>query len=217
MARLFEVAVGQGRDPGRAVLARLDRERAPAVMVEGEADVRPRHGEALHDVEASAIFAALGAQELAPGRYAGEQLLDDDAGARRQGGRPLPFELAIVDDARPAVLAIQPGLDRHPGDAGDRRQRLAAETQGLDLVDRIGRQLGGGVPLQRQRDLIAGHAAAVVGDLDPADSALRQRHGDPGRAGIDRVFNQLFQRTGRPFNHFTGCNAVDKVLGQAPY
>ena len=216
-AVLRELAVGQRRDPGRAVLAGLDRQGAAAVMLEGEADVRPRHGEPLHDIEAGAIFAALGAQELAPGGNPGEQLLDGDAGAGRQRRRPLPRELAVVDDPRPAVGAANPALDRHPGDAGDRRQRLAAEAQGGDVLDRVARQLRGGVTFERQRDFRRRHAAAVVGDLDPLQSAPRQSDRDSRRAGVDRVFNQLFQRTGRSFHHFTGGDAVDDMLGQAAY
>ena len=49
------------------------------------------------------------------------------------------------------------------------------------------------------------------------DPALRQRDRDPRRAGVDRVFDQLLQRAGRSFHHFTGGDAVDEMLGQAAY
>ena len=103
-----------------------------------------------------------------------------------------------------ATLAID-------GKASPRKPRVATSS-----IESVG-QLGGGVPLERERDLVRGHAAAVVGDLDPADSALRQSDRDPRRAGVDRVFNQLFQRTGRSFHHFTGGDTVDQMLGQAAY
>ena len=212
-----EVAVGQRRDARRPVLVGLDRQGAAAVMFEGEADIGPGHGEPLHHVEAGAIFAALGAQELAAGGDAGEQILDGDAGAGRKRGRPLPSEPAIVDDARPAVGAAHAAFDRDPGDACDRRQGLAAKAQGGHLIDRVARQLGGGVALERERDLVGRHADAVVDHLDPADAALRQGDGDSRRAGVDRVFDQLLQRAGGSFHHFTGCDTIDEMLGQAAY
>ena len=143
-------------------------------MLEREADVGPRHGEPLHDVEAGGIFAALRAQELAPRRHPARTA--PRRVTRVPGGSaagPSPVEPAIVDRPRPAVGAAHPALDRQPRDAGDRRQRLAAEAQGRDLVDRIVGQLGGGVALERQRDLVRRHAAAVVGDLDPVDARRR--------------------------------------------
>ncbi len=212
-----QVAVGQGGDARRPVVAGLDGKRAAAVMVEGEADVGPRHGEPLHHVEAGGIFGPLGAQELAAGGDLAEQILDRDAGAGRQRGRPLRRQRAIVDDARPAVGAADPAFDGDAGDAGDRRQRLAAEAQSGDRVDLVAGQLGGGVALERQRDVGRRHAAAVVGDLDPGKTALAQRHRDPLGAGVDRILDQLLQRTGRSFHHFTGGDAVDEVLGQAAY
>ena len=71
--------------------------------------------------------------------------------------------------------------------------------------------------LERQRDLGRCHASAVVGDLDPIDAATRQRDRYSGRAGVDCVLDQLFQRTGRSFHHFTGGDAVDDMFGQATY
>ena len=56
------------------VLAGRHGERPPAVMLEREADIGPRHGEPLHDIDAGGIFAALGAQELAPRRHLREQI-----------------------------------------------------------------------------------------------------------------------------------------------
>ena len=212
-----QLAGRQRRDPRRAVLAWLNAQRAPPVMLQGEADIGPRHGEPLHHVEAGGIFAPLRAQELAPRRDLAEQLLDGDPRAGRQRGRPLPRQFAVVDDTRPAIGAAHPAFDRHPGDAGDRRQCLAAKAERGHLLDRLARQLRGRVPLQRQRDLVLRHAAAVVDDLDPVQPAGRKAHCDPGGTRVDRVLDQLFQRAGRSFHHFTRRDAVDEMLGQTAY
>ncbi len=212
-----EIAIGERGDALGTGLAALHREHAPSVMLDREGDVGPRHRQPLHDIEAGAIFGARRAQELAARRHAGEQLLDAHARAGRQRGRALGDQLAIVDGARPAVGTAQPALDRQPRDAGDRRQRFAAKTQRRDGFDRIVGQFGGGVTLERERHIGRIHAAAVVDDLDQFGAAGGKPDGDPGRARIDSVFNQFLQRAGRAFDHLTGCNSVDKMLGETAY
>jgi hypothetical protein len=216
-AVLVEGAVGQSGDSGGTVLAGLDRQGPAALMLEGEADVGPGHCEPFHDVEAGGIFGALGAQELAAGRDPGEQLLDPDAGTRREGGRPLPFEPAVVDDSGPAVGASNPAFDGKSGDAGDGGERLAPEAQSGHRLDLLAGQLRGGVAFEREGHVGGAHSAAVVGDLDPVGAAAAERDGDPGGARVDRVFDELLQRAGRSFHHFTRGDAVDQMLGQAAY
>ena len=212
-----EIAIGEGGDPGGPVLARRDAQHAPPVMVEAEGDVRARHGEALHDIEAGGIFAADRTEELAACRHLREQIRDAHPRARRQRGGPLPRQPAIVDGPRPAILPARAAFDRHMGDARDRWQRLAAKAQGGDLVDLVAVQLGGGMAFERERDFVRGHAAAVVGHLDPVDPAAGKAHRDTRRTGVDRVLDQLLQRTGRSFHHFTGRDSIDQMFGQTPY
>ena len=76
-------------------------------------------------------------------------------------------------------------------------------------------QLRCGVAFQRQRDFIGPHAAAVIGHFDQVQPALREAHGDVGRAGIDRVLDQFLERGGRPFDHFARGDAIDEFLWQA--
>ena len=71
--------------------------------------------------------------------------------------------------------------------------------------------------LQRQGNLLRRHAAAIIGDFDPVATAAAQRHSDPRRARVDRILNQLLQRAGWSFHHFTGRDPVDEMLGQAAY
>ena len=76
-------------------------------MFERKADFGARHGEAADDIEAGGIFGARAAQELAACGHLGEKLLDPDACAGRECGRPLPLQFAIVDDAAPPVGAAR--------------------------------------------------------------------------------------------------------------
>ena len=46
-------------------------------------------------------------------------------------------------------------------------------------------ELGGGVALDRQREVGAGHAAAVVGDADQPPAAAIGEDVDPAGAGVD--------------------------------
>jgi hypothetical protein len=182
----------------------------------------PRHGQPLYDVDAGGIFGARRAQELAPGGHALEQRLHLDARAGRQRGGPLLHQHAIVDDSPPAVAPTHPTFDREPRDARDRGQRFAAKTERFDRFDgaihqQAFGQLGGGVALQRKGDVVGSHPAAVVGHLDRRQPAFAQRHGDARGTRVDGVFDQLLERAGRSFDHFTGSDAVDQMLGKAPY
>ena len=53
--------------------------------------------------------------------------------------------------------------------------------------------------------------------FDPREPAVRQHHRDAIRTGVDGVFDQLLQRAGGPFHHFTGGDAVDEMFGQTAY
>ena len=59
------------------------------------------------------------------------------------------------------------------GYGSDTGQRLATKSQGRqrgEVVDRV--DLTGRKPLQRQRGILRGHAAAVIDDLDEASPAI---------------------------------------------
>ena len=73
------------------------------------------------------------------------------------------------------------------------------------------------MPLQRQCDFIRAHAATIIGHLDQVEPACTQPDGDILCAGIDGVFDQFLQRTGRSFDHFTGCDPVDQCFGEPSY
>src|SRR4051812_34304103 len=98
-------------------------------MVEREADVAPRHGQALHDIEAGAIFGPWRAQELAPGGHLVEQAFDPNSRAGWKRRRTFALWSTMIDDDLPTVLAGNPAFDGNPSDACDRRQRFAAKAE----------------------------------------------------------------------------------------
>ena len=203
-------------DPRRGA-GRLERQDPPAVMLQGESDVGAGHGQPLHDIETGGIFGAGAAQELAPGGDLGEQALDADAGAGGQRRRALACPGAMVDCDPPAVAAARPAFERQARHAGDRRQRLAAEAEARDPVDRAVGQLRGRVALERQGHVGGRHAAAVVDHLDEVDAAAGQPDRDRPRARVQSIFDQFLQGAGRPLDHLAGGDAINQFGGQQRY
>ena len=71
--------------------------------------------------------------------------------------------------------------------------------------------------LQRQRHVSRRHAAAVIGHLDPLQTAGNQGCVNSRRAGVYGIFDEFLQRRSGSFNHFTGCDAIDEMFGQTAY
>ena len=112
------------------------------------------------------------------------------------------------------LLATRPADDAQPAHAGERGQRLAAKAEQGDPDQLVVVELGGGVALHRQRQLVRRDAAAIVGDRDQRSPAAAQLHRDPRRPGIDRVLDQLLDRGRRPLDHLTGGDPVDHAWRQ---
>jgi hypothetical protein len=138
--------------------------------------------------------------------------------------RPLP---AALDNQAPGLRVRAAGIARPPGatdvraaghgqarDRADRGQRLAAEAERGDVHQIVAGQLGGGVALDRQPDLLGGHAATVVGHRNERAPALAQVDVDVARAGVEGVLDQLLDRGRRTLDHLAGGNPVDQSFGQ---
>jgi len=129
--------------------------------------------------------------------------------------------LAALDRQTPGLRrGADSGLPRpaghvQAGHGADRRQCLAAKPEGFDVHQVVAGQLRGGVPLDRQGDLLGGHAAAVVGHRDQRPPAVAHGHVDVPGAGIQGVFHQFLDRRRRALDHLAGGDPVDQGLGQA--
>ena len=72
----------------------------------------------------------------------------------------------------------------------------------------------GGVPAQRQRQLVAGDAAAVILDHDAAHPARGKPHDDLGGARVQRVIDQFAHHGGWPLDHLAGRDLADQLVRQ---
>jgi hypothetical protein len=70
---------------------------------------------------------------------------------------------------------------------------------------------------ERQGNVIAAHAAAIVGDLDKVQAALLEANIDLARPGINRIFDQLFQGAGRAFDDLTGSYPIYQAIWESSY
>ena len=64
--------------------------------------------------------------------------------------------------------------------------------------------------LDRERQLVGAHAAAVIGDRDQCLTAVAKRHLDAVGAGVDGVFDQFLDRRRRALDHLARGDAVDE-------
>ena len=86
------------------------------------------------------------------------------------------------------------GACRHAdhGSGGNAGKRLAAKTERADGVQVVNvRNLAGGVPLERERNLAGVYAASVVGDADHREPAVANLNLYGGRSGVDGVLDEL--------------------------
>ena len=104
--------------------------------------------------------------------------------------------------------------DRQPRHGADRRQRLAAEAERADRDQIVVGELRGGVAFDRERQIGARHALAVIADADQPAAAAVGEDVDAARAGIERVLDQLLDHARRTLDHLAGGDAVDDGFGK---
>ena len=208
-----------GEQPLRRVLVGCVAECGAAVAGQGEADGGMAHGEPVDRVGGVARFGARRLEELEPRRRRVEEVRHRDGGPGRARRRRARAHRAARSLDRPRILrAGRAAGQREPADGGDGGQRLAAETERPDRPQiAVPGELGGGVAGERERQLVARHAAPVVGDTDEAAAALLQRHLDGPRARVDRVLDQLFDHRRRTLDYLAGGDPVDRALRQQTY
>ena len=91
-------------------------------------------------------------------------------------------------------------------------KRLAAEAERADVEQVVVGQLRGGVALDREREIVARHADAVVADADQPAAAAVGQNLDAGRAGIEGVLHQFLDDARRPLDHLARGDAVDDAF-----
>jgi len=159
---------------------------------------------------------AFGTQEFASRRHVVKQIAHFHRGALRMRLRCHLAQCAAVDAQLRTVLRIARARHQPKAtDRGHRRQCFAAKAQRghrFQIINR--RNFAGGMPADRQRQLLGGDAATIIADADQADPAFFQINVDTLRAGIQRVFNQFLDHRGGAFNDFACGNLVDEDFGE---
>ena len=157
-----------------------------------------------------AEFGSFGLQEFATRGNAVEKIGDTDGGACRKARGFHADKFAAGEfDARAFGL-----LRRRAFRAAGARQRrwwegLRRENPACDGEEIVGgAQLAGGVALEGEQRVIVGHAVAVVDDANHALAAGFDFDADGFGAGVERVFEQLFDDGGGPLDDFARGDAV---------
>src|SRR5262249_13279864 len=149
-------------------------------------------------------------------RHVVEQVPDLDARAGRAvPGRDRPQFPALAGDLRPADLVGGPRLQLDLGDAADGGEGLAAEAEGVDAEEVLGRgELAGGVAGEGQGQVLGGNAATVVHHLDQIGASPGHLDVDAGAARVEGVLQQLLDDAGRPLHDLARGDLVDEVRRQ---
>ena len=183
-----------------------------AVVLQAHGHRRIAEGQALEQRLDMIELGAFGAQEFLARRHIVEQVAHLDGGAGSRGrSRSRGFFGASLEG--PAVLvAFDHRSDAHARNRGDTGQGFASEAEAgnrLEILEAV--DLAGGVAGQREREILARNAAAVVADADQATAALLDLHADIRGPGIQAVLHQFLDHGSRSFDHFAGGDLVDQV------
>jgi hypothetical protein len=161
-------------------------------------------------------FRLRGAQEFAAHRRIEEQLADLERRADwTTAGAHLTHPASDHLQFRAGLSVRRTATDQQLTHFRHGCQGFPAESQRAHLkqivrdADLAGRMAG-----HRQRQLVGPDAAAIIADANQFAPPLLHRHVDVGRAGIDRVFQQFLDDTGRPLNHFARRDLVDDARRQ---
>jgi hypothetical protein len=74
--------------------------------------------------------------------------------------------------------------------------------------------LAGGVAFEAEQGVVAIHADAIVGHANEAASSGLHLDADARGLGVEGVFDQFLDHTGRPLDHFAGRDLVRDVFGR---
>src|SRR5882672_11195604 len=187
-----------------------------AIVLERERDFGARQRNAPEELVAVAEFGGFAAQELAARRRVEVQVGYRHCGARRAcRGLDLADMRALGADRRAMRRLPRAGDDRDSRDRGDGSERLAAKSHAADAFQvPEAADLARGVARERERQVVARYAGAVVVDLDALRAALVQRHGDAARVRVEAVLEQLLQHRRGPLDYLAGSDLAHQEIGQ---
>jgi len=161
-------------------------------------------------------FGGFGAEKFAAGWRVEEEVADGDGGAGRTAGIFDGEDFAACDfDAGPGGALGWTSNEFEARDGGDGGERFAAEAEGGDGEQIVGRaNFGGCVTLEGEQGVVAHHAATVVGNADEAATASFDFDADAGGAGIEGVLQQLLDDGGGAVDDLAGGDLVGDLVGE---
>ena len=159
----------------------------------------------------------LGLEELAARRGVEEEVADGDGGAGGQAG--------LFDAEDVAAGDLDQGAGSHlrrRGSRASRRETLAMEGRASPRKPRVAmesrssevRSLEVAWRSKASRASSLDHAVAVVGDADELAAAGFDLDADAGGAGVEGVFEQLFDDGGGALDDFAGGDLVGYLVGE---
>src|SRR5207237_1872645 len=187
-----------------------------AIVLERKRDFGARQRDAPEELVAVAELGGFAAQELAARRRVEIQVGDRHRGARRAcRGFDLADVRTLGADRRAVRRLPRAGGDRDSRDRGDGSERLAAKSHAADAFEVLETaDLARGVARERERQVVARDAGAVVLDLDALCAPLVERHGDAARVRVAAVLEQLLEHRRGPLDHLAGGDLADQEIGQ---
>ena len=213
-ARLVQEIVAQDGGGAAACVALCEVQAGAAVVGQGEGHRRMGEGDAFDGVGTVRKLGRFGLEEFAPRRRVVVKVAHLDHRAGGQRGR-LRLGVVVRSQAPGVAVVAAPTGQRQPGDGGDGGQGFAAKAHGGDAFEVSQRgDLGRGVAGQRQREVVAGDAAAVVGDADELDAALLELDLDGGAARVEGVLDEFLDHRGGAFDHLAGGDLADEQVGE---
>ena len=179
-----------------------------------------RHSETLQNIADRGRLGAFRFQKFQPRRCREKQIAHLDPRAARSCRRCYGRDFTAIDrHGVGAVIFCGAAGQFKMRDRANAGQRLAAKAEAGNLKHPIAAitlgQFGGGVAFNRQSQRLGAHAMAIIFDQNKRLAATAEADIYLCRARINGVFDKLFHRAGRTLHHFTRCNAVNGVFGQA--
>jgi hypothetical protein len=125
---------------------------------------------------------------------------------------------ALYRNFRSLNCPVWSSCHTEPGNARDAWQRLTAKAEGANSSQIMaGSNFACCVAFQAEQGIVSIHPDAIIYDADRSGTSSHDRHFDPGRSGIDAVFDQLFDHRCRPFDHFACRDLTCDFIRQEHY
>jgi len=214
--RMLSEFIPEDRGSAFGQIAAQPARRGAAIVGQRElhAWVGQRH--APNHVIAMRIFGAFGFEEFAPRRGLEIQIVHFNGCTGRKRRRNGIVQNPVIGLDPPSVRSgFEAAGERQTRNRGDAGQSFATKTERRHPAQIVKiADFAGGVPVQRQRQIVLFDAAAIVDHFDEFGAARREFDLNALTAGVQAVFQQLFQGRRRAFDHFAGGDLVHKMVGK---